>query len=166
VQFTEQSSSGNPLVTGLPYRSAEVEDLQRPRPEFLLLLKEGESNYGEVVCMTEPTPDSVPGQGFANRFVEGDTDVHSVDHPEFGKTAGDTQVIEDRDNGEIKTHGGIRVLAVKHRSAEPPRAHGGWHDRLRLHPAHRRCRVHRRHRWRECGRLPRRRHRRDLSAGG
>lgn len=92
---------------------------------------EGESNYGEVVCMTDPTPGSASSQPIANRFVEGDAQFNSVDNLEFQKTTGNMYVIEDHENGDIfaclpdgrdrdiKTDGCIRILSVKDQSAEP-----------------------------------------------
>jgi hypothetical protein len=91
----------------------------------------GFSNYGEVVCLTDPTPASGTSVPVANRFVEGDTEFNALDNMDFQPSTGNMYVIEDNSNGDIfaclpdgldrdiKTDGCVRILTVKDQSAEP-----------------------------------------------
>jgi hypothetical protein len=91
----------------------------------------GFSNYGEVVCLDDPTPASGASVPVANRFVEGDPDFNAHDNLEFHPTTGNIYVIEDYSNGDIfaclrdgldrdiKSDGCVRLLTVKDQSAEP-----------------------------------------------
>jgi secreted PhoX family phosphatase len=66
-----------------------------------------------------------------NRFIEGDTDLNSVDNLAFQPVTGNLYVIEDHDNGDvwaclpdgqdrdIKSDGCVKILSVKDSSAEP-----------------------------------------------
>lgn len=114
--------------------------------------REAAQNYGEVVCMIDENPmgtgeiqdartgflylaDASETRGYAvstaNRFIEGDAELNSVDNLAFQPSTGNMYIIEDHSNGDIfsclpdgndrdiKTDGCVRVLSVKDTSAEP-----------------------------------------------
>ena len=98
--------------------------------------REGNQNYGEVMCGIDETPMDVDinagaVQPVVNRFVEGDMDFNSIDNLAFQPVTGNLYVIEDHSNGDIfaclpdgsdrniKSDGCVKVLSVKDQSAEP-----------------------------------------------
>ncbi|MCB2135449.1 MAG: DUF839 domain-containing protein [Rhodobacteraceae bacterium] len=101
---------------------------------------EGGKNYGEVICgidtdpMAAPQPDAEGKLDMTvtvNRFIEGDSDLNSVDNLAFQPGTGILYVIEDHENGDVwaclpdgadrnvKSDGCVRMLSVVDSSAEP-----------------------------------------------
>ena len=92
---------------------------------------EGFSNYAEVMCGVDATPDLPSSTMIVNRLVEGDLDFNSFDNLDFQPVTGNVYVIEDHDNGDIfaclpdgadrdiKSDGCVKMLSVKDSSAEP-----------------------------------------------
>lgn len=101
---------------------------------------EGGRNFGEVLCGIDADPlviatadadGKIAMTTQVNRFVEGDTELNSVDNLAFQPETGILYVIEDHGNGDVwaclpdgadrdvKTDGCIRVLSVMDSSAEP-----------------------------------------------
>jgi len=98
--------------------------------------REGNHNFGEVMCGIDATPLNVnisagAAQPIVNRFIEGDMDFNSIDNLAFQPRTGNLYVIEDHSNGDvfaclpdgadrnIKSDGCVKVLSVKDQSAEP-----------------------------------------------
>jgi secreted PhoX family phosphatase len=89
------------------------------------------SNYAEVMCAVDATPDSPSSSMIVNRLLEGDSDFNSFDNLEFQPVTGNIYVIEDHDNGDIfaclpdgadrdiKSDGCVKMLSVNDTSAEP-----------------------------------------------
>ncbi len=98
--------------------------------------REGNQNYGEVMCDIDESPMDVDinagaAQPVVNRFIEGDLDFNSIDNLAFQPVTGNLYVIEDHFNGDIfaclpdgsdrdiKSDGCVKILSVKDQSAEP-----------------------------------------------
>ena len=96
--------------------------------------REAAQNYGEVICGVDADPmlaDETIASVVVNRFVEGDTDMNSLDNLAFQPHTGNLYVIEDHINGDvfaclpdgddrdIKTDGCVKMMSVKDQSAEP-----------------------------------------------
>ncbi|MEO6095167.1 MAG: alkaline phosphatase PhoX [Fibrobacteria bacterium] len=95
---------------------------------------EDAQSYGEVMCLEDVDPmiaSATQRTVVANRFLEGDVRLNSVDNLDFQPKTGNIFVIEDHPNGEIfsclddgddrdlKTDGCIGIAAVIDPSAEP-----------------------------------------------
>lgn len=139
---TARSDANNARATGF-YRPEDLHDdplFKDPaNPDAVRFCwtntgNEGTKHYGEVMCAVDSAPltaSNTQRTVAINRFVEGDTDLNSVDNLAFQPGTGNLYVIEDHDNGDvwaclpdgqdrdIKSDGCVKILSVKDSSAEP-----------------------------------------------
>lgn len=96
--------------------------------------REKASHFGEVMCGIDDSPllaEESTASVVINRFIEGDSELNSVDNLAFQPSTGNVYVIEDHPNGDIwaclpdggdrdiKSDGCVRAISVRDPSAEP-----------------------------------------------